>query len=66
LDYLNDLEQQFASMPYKNTFGGNLTLDAVEDALRVRAAYQVYCSVVKGLKKDKAHFKSKVLLNEVY
>lgn len=43
-----------------------MTLDAIEDALRVRAAYQVYCSVIQGIKKDKAHFKTKTLYNEVY
>jgi hypothetical protein len=38
----------------------------VEDALRVRAAYQVYISVVNGIAKDKEIIKSRTLYNEVY
>lgn len=38
----------------------------MEDALRVRAAYSIYHSVVKGMMVDKAKYQSRALYNEVY
>jgi len=64
---MNDLPAQFASLPVKNPFAGQqVSLDAVESALRVRAAYSIFQSVVQGVMKDKANYQSRVLFNEVY
>ena len=38
----------------------------MEDALRVRAAYSIYVSVVQGIVKAKDTIKSRTLFNEVY
>ena len=38
----------------------------MESALRVRAAYSIYQSVVLGVMKDKAKYQSRALFNEVY
>ena len=65
--YMNNLPAQFASLPAKNPFSSNVgTLEAVEDALRVRAAYAIYTSVVQGIAKDKATVKPRTLYNEMY
>jgi acyl-CoA oxidase len=65
--YLNDLPKQFEVLPVANGGHKNLrTLVAVEEALRVRAAYSVYRSVIQGMAKDKGAFTARQLNNEVY
>ena len=65
--YLNNLKDQFASLPVKNQYASDITtLKAVEDALRVRAAYSIYVSVVQGIVKAKDTIKGRTLFNEVY
>ena len=63
--YLNDLPGQFGSGSVKR--GGPVdNLAGVAEALRVRAAYAVFTSVVLGIMKDKAAYSSRQLFNEVY
>jgi len=65
--YLNNLKDQFASLPAKNPYASDITtLKAVEDALRVRAAYSIFVSVVQGIVKAKDTIKGRTLFNEVY
>lgn len=65
--YLNNLPSQFAALPVKNPFIANInSLEAVENALRVRAAYAIFTSVVKGISKDKPSIKPRILFNEIY
>ena len=65
--YLNNLKDQFGTLPVKNPFASDITtLQAVEDALRVRAAYSIYVSVIQGIVKAKDTIKSRTLFNEVY
>lgn len=67
LKYLNDLPSQFASLPVKNAYSSDLcSIAAVEDALKIRAAYAIYTSIIKGIVKDKPNFKAKILFNEIY
>lgn len=61
-----DLAKQFQTLPVKNSFGKIDSLEALEDALRIRAAYAIYNSVLKGVAKDKESIKSRSLYNEVY
>jgi acyl-CoA oxidase len=66
-NYLVDLGKQFANMPIVNKYDRIDSLDAVEDALRVRAAYFVYTSVLRGVAQQKeAGVSSKKLFNELY
>lgn len=65
--YLNNLKDQFAVLPVKNPHAKDIsTLQAVEDALRMRAAYSIYVSVIKGIVKDKENYKGRTLFNEIY
>lgn len=65
--YMNDIPAQFEKLPVSNAFAKDITsLQALEDALRVRAAYAIYNSVVKGIAKDRENIKSKILMNEMY
>lgn len=65
--YLNNLRGQFVSLPTKNPHASDITtLQAVEDALRVRAAYSIYVSVLQGIAKAKDTIKGRTLFNEVY
>ena len=66
LRYLNGLDSQFTTLPIKNTHSDFSTLDSVEDALRVRAAYAIYLGVIQGIKKQKDTLGSKALYNEVF
>lgn len=67
LKYLNNLRSQFSSLPVKNAHSKDITtLGAVEDALRVRAAYSIYVSVLQGIAKHKETIKGKTLYNEIY
>jgi hypothetical protein len=67
LMYLNNLKDQFATLPVKNPYTSDIsTLQAVEDALRVRAAYSIYVSVIQGIVKAKDTIKGRTLFNEVY
>lgn len=66
LGYLVDLPKQFGALPVQNTFDRIDSLEAVQDALRVRAAYFVYTSVVNGIAKEKGKVNAKTLYNEMY
>ena len=64
---MNDLRSQFSTLPLKNAHSSDITtLAAVEDALRVRAAYSIYVSVLQGIAKHKDSVKGKILYNEMY
>ena len=64
--YLNNLPGQFDTLPVKNSHKNIVTLAAVEEALRVRAAYSVYRSVLLGMAKAKGTVSSKEIFNEIY
>lgn len=67
LAYLNDLEAQFASLPVPNKHSDLSTLDAVGDALRVRAAYLIYRQLLRGFAVAREQgVPTKELLHEMY
>ena len=63
---MNDLDGQFATLPVASSTKNIGTLDGVEEALRIRAAFSIYQSVTLGITKDKATTPYKKLLNEIY
>jgi hypothetical protein len=44
LQYLNDLDKKFAKLPLTHdTHRELLSLESIEEALRIRSAYFIYC-----------------------
>lgn len=66
---MNNLPQQFEVLPVRNPHAADVTaVQAIEDALRVRAAYAIYKTVIHGIAKDKVAnvVSTKQIFNEIY
>ena len=49
MQYLNNLSEQFKTLPVKKEFKDLSTLKAIEDALRVRSAFFIHSAINQGL-----------------
>lgn len=63
---MNNLEEQFRTLPLKRASEDMSSLENIEASLRMRAAYAIYNTVVRNMMKRKDEFSLKAMNNEIF